>query len=136
MLEVRELSCGYGEMTVVHALDLEVAAGRTVALIGANGAGKTSTLMALAGHLSQHHGSIRLDGEPIDALPPMQRVARGIGWVPEGRRLFPDLSVRENLVVGGYVRPRPREAANIERVVALFPRIGERLDQRAGSLGR
>ncbi|UCE30178.1 MAG: ABC transporter ATP-binding protein [Burkholderiales bacterium] len=134
MLELVGLACGYGEMTVVHDLDLRVEAGQTVAMVGANGAGKTSTLMAIAGHVRQHRGEIRLDGQRIDALSPMQRVALGVGWVPEGRRLFPDLSVRENLVVGGYVRARSHEAASLERVVDLFPRVGERLNQRAGSL--
>ncbi len=134
MLQLDAMSCGYGDMTVVHGLSLAVEPGTMTALVGANGAGKTSTLMAVAGHVAVRAGAIAYRGEPIAALSPMQRVRLGIAWVPEGRRLFPDLSVRENLVVGGYSRPAARQAENLERVVALFPRVGERLAQRAGSL--
>ncbi|MGB7180766.1 MAG: ABC transporter ATP-binding protein [Burkholderiaceae bacterium] len=134
MLELVELSCGYGQMSAVRNLSLTVAPRETVALIGANGAGKTSTLMAVAGHLMLQSGRILLRGEPIELMSPQQRVANGVAWVPEGRRLFADLSVRENLIVGGYSRPANAQANNIDRVVHLFPRVGERLGQAAGSL--
>lgn len=134
MLEIEDLHCGHGELEVVHGLGLTVAAGQTTALVGANGAGKTTTLMAVAGHVRVHGGAIRIGGEAVAALSPMERVARGLAWVPEGRRLFGDLTVRDNLVVGGYSRPAARQRENLGRVVELFPRVGERLNQRAGSL--
>ncbi|MEZ5649536.1 MAG: ABC transporter ATP-binding protein [Burkholderiaceae bacterium] len=134
MLELEDLRCGHGELEVVHGLSLRVDAGQTTALVGANGAGKSTTLMAVAGHVRVHHGTIRIAGERVDGLRPMDRVALGLAWVPEGRRLFGDLSVRENLVVGGYSLPAARQRDNLARVIALFPRIGERLAQRAGSL--
>ena len=133
-LGIEALRCGHGELEVVHALSLSVTAGTTTALVGANGAGKTTTLMAVAGHVRVHAGQIRIDGETVNALDPVERVARGLAWVPEGRRLFADLSVHENLVVGGYSRPASRQRENLARVVDLFPRVGERLNQRAGSL--
>ncbi|MEZ5657126.1 MAG: ABC transporter ATP-binding protein [Burkholderiaceae bacterium] len=134
MLEIDDLRCGHGELEVVHGLSLSVPAGQTTALVGANGAGKTTTLMAVAGHVRVHGGNIRIAGEPVTTLSPMARVAMGLAWVPEGRRLFGDLSVRENLIVGGYSRPASRQRDNLARVIELFPRIGERLSQRAGSL--
>jgi len=134
MLRLERLSCGYGPMRVVHGLDLEVGAGEVVALVGANGAGKTSTLMAVAGHVEVQDGAIRFEGQDLAAASRHQRVAAGIALVPEGRRLFADLSVRENLLIGGYARPRDRTPANRETVLALMPRLAERLEQRAGSL--
>ncbi|GMV46714.1 MAG: ABC transporter ATP-binding protein [Pseudomonadota bacterium] len=134
MLELAELSCGYGEVVAVQRLTLRLEPGRMLALIGPNGAGKSSTLAAVAGHVKLFGGALRYEGESLERLTPGERAARGIAWVPEGRRLFGDLTVRENLTVGGYVRPRRAEAANLERVVTLFPRVGERLRQLAGSL--
>jgi len=134
MLELAELSCGYGEVVAVQRLTLRLEPGRMLALIGPNGAGKSSTLAAVAGHVKLFGGALRYEGESLERLAPGARAARGIAWVPEGRRLFGDLTVRENLTVGGYVRPRRAEARNLERVVALFPRVGERLRQLAGSL--
>lgn len=134
MLELKSLACGYGEMTVVRELSLRVETGQTLALVGANGAGKTSSLLALAGHIKIHSGQILLDAKAIESLSAIERVSEGIAWVPEGRRLFPDLTVRENLTVGGYSRPRAAEQHNLAKVIALFPRIGERLAQLAGSL--
>ena len=134
MLRLEALSCGYGPMRVVHELDLVVAAGSIFALIGANGAGKTSTLMAVAGHVAVQAGRVMFDGGDITVASPMDRVQAGIAVVPEGRRLFPDLTVEENLVVGGYARPARRTPANRDQVFALFPRLGERRSQRAGSL--
>ncbi len=134
MLELRELSCGYGAMRVVHGLSLSVGAGEIVALIGANGAGKTSTIRAIAGHIPPQAGSIVYQGADIGRWDPIRRVKAGIALAPEGRRLFKSLTVRENLVVGGYTRAKSGEAANIERVLALFPRLKERFDQPAGGL--
>jgi len=134
MLRLEGLCCGYGAMRSVHGLDLEVADGTVQALIGANGAGKTSTLMAIAGHVAIQGGRVTFDGLDLTGLKPKARVAAGIAVVPEGRRLFADLSVEENLVVGGISRPAARFPANRERVFALFPRLAERQGQRAGSL--
>ena len=134
MLRLEALSCGYGAFTAVHGLELEVPAGQVTALIGANGAGKSSTLMAIAGHVAVQAGRVLLEGREITALPPKARVVQGIAIAPEGRRLFRDLSVAENLTVGGYCRDRDREAANRARVLALFPRLAERIGQAAGAL--
>jgi len=118
----------------VQRLSLRLEAGRMLALIGPNGAGKSSALGAVAGHVKVLGGRLTYDGATLERLTPGERAARGIAWVPEGRRLFGDLTVRENLTVGGFVRTRRAEAANLERVVALFPRVGERLRQLAASL--
>jgi branched-chain amino acid transport system ATP-binding protein len=134
MLEVTNLSCGYGQVVAVKALTFAVPRGGVVALLGPNGAGKSSTLQCIAGHVRMRSGSIVFEGEDIGRLAPEERVRRGIAVAPEGRRLFPDLSVRENLTVGGYSRPRAREAANLERVLALFPRLAERLHSKARML--
>ena len=134
MLRLDALSCGYGPFRAVTGLSLEIRAGHVFALIGANGAGKTSTIMTIAGHVAVQGGAIQLEGDDITRLPARERVRRGIAVAPEGRRLFPDLTVRENLTVGGYIHDRSREAGNRDRVLALFPRLGERLGQLAGSL--
>ncbi|MBW1777023.1 MAG: ABC transporter ATP-binding protein [Deltaproteobacteria bacterium] len=134
MLRLETLSCGYGDMRAVHGLDLELVEGGTTALLGANGAGKSSTIMSVAGHVQVHEGKVLYRGEDITRATPMARVKKGIAVVPEGRRLFSSLTVRENLVVGGYSLPKPKSDAGIDRVMTLFPRLKERLDQRAGSL--
>ncbi len=134
MLRLESLSCGYGEMTAVQDLTLDVPSGRTTALLGANGAGKSSTIMCIAGHVAVFGGRVHYNGEDITGDSPMARVRKGIALVPEGRRLFGRLSVRENLVVGGYSRPKDRTPAGIDRVLALFPRLAGRLGQAAGSL--
>jgi branched-chain amino acid transport system ATP-binding protein len=134
MLRLEGLACGYGSLTAVHGLDLEVADGTVVALVGANGAGKTSTVMAVAGHVTIQAGRVRLDDLDLTGRPATARVRAGIALVPEGRRLFPDLSVEENLVVGGYALPTRRAGRNRARVLELFPHLGERRRQRAGSL--
>jgi branched-chain amino acid transport system ATP-binding protein len=134
MLLLEGLSCGYGPMQAVQALDLSVTPGKITALLGANGAGKSSTLMCIAGHVEMHAGRILYHEADISRHTPMQRVAAGIGLVPEGRRLFAGLTVRENLVVGGYCRDKSLTSPNIEKVLATFPRLGERLKQQAGSL--
>jgi branched-chain amino acid transport system ATP-binding protein len=134
MLEVRQLSCGYGSVTVVRGLDLDVMPGRITALLGPNGAGKSSAIMAIAGHTAVKGGSIAFDGESILDLSPAHRTRLGIAIVPEGRRVFPDLTVSENLLVGGYVRSRNEASSNEERVLALFPRLKDRHRQRAATL--
>jgi branched-chain amino acid transport system ATP-binding protein len=134
MLDVQKLSCGYGSVTVVHGLDLQVQPGKVTALLGPNGAGKTSVIMAIAGHIQVKGGSITFDGESLLGLSPADRTRRGIAIVPEGRRIFPDLTVAENLLVGGYIRSRSEASANQDHVMTLFPRLKERHRQRAGTL--
>ena len=134
MLTIEKLSCGYGPLTVVHEIDMIVKEGTIHALIGANGAGKTTALMTIAGHVEVKSGSIRMGVERLDQVPTKERVQRGVALVPEGRRLFPDLTVRENLEVGGYSRPKARIPQNLDRVLSLFPRLAERLGQQSGSL--
>ena len=134
MLTIEKLSCGYGPLTVVHEIDMIVKEGTIHALIGANGAGKTTVLMTIAGHVEVKSGSIWMGAERLDQVPTKERVQRGVALVPEGRRLFPDLTVRENLEVGGYSRPKARIPQNLDRVLSLFPRLAERLGQQSGSL--
>jgi branched-chain amino acid transport system ATP-binding protein len=134
MLRLEGLSCGYGPMQAVRGLDLEVTQRGITALLGANGAGKSSTIMCIAGHVSVHAGRVIYKGEDITHLSPMDRVKNGIAIVPEGRRLFSNLSVKENLIVGGYSRPKARAGSGMDRVISIFPRLAERLGQRAGSL--
>jgi branched-chain amino acid transport system ATP-binding protein len=134
VLDVRDLRVRYGEMEALRGISFHVAAGEAVALIGANGAGKSTTLRAIMG-LAEATGEIRFEGRPLDPLAPWQRARLGIGWVPEGRRVFGNFTVEENLLAGAYPR-RDREAArrDLERVYALFPRLGERRRQVARTL--
>lgn len=134
MLEVRQLSCGYGAVTIVHDLDLDVMPGKITALLGPNGAGKSSAIMAIAGHTTVTDGSINFEGESILDLSPADRTRLGIAIVPEGRRVFPDLTVSENLLVGGYIKSRSEASSNEERVLELFPRLKDRQRQRAATL--
>jgi len=134
MLRLENLSCGYGPMRAVHELSIEAERGRVHALLGANGAGKSSTIMCVAGHVKTHGGRVVYKDKDITDIPPPQRVRAGIGLVPEGRRLFSELTVRENLIVGGYCREKKAAAPGIDRVLETFPRLGERIHQQAGSL--
>ncbi len=134
MLQLDNLSCGYGTMQAVHGLDLQVAKGSITALLGANGAGKSSTMMCIAGHVSVQHGQIRYKDRDITESSPMKRIRDGIAVVPEGRRIFPNLTVKENLIVGGYSRPKDESFQRMESGLQMFPRLQERLGQRAGSL--
>lgn len=134
MLELSNLSCGYGAFQAVHGLSLTLRPGSITGLLGANGAGKSSTLMCVAGHVTQQSGSMVFDGEDIGALDPMERVRRGIAISPEGRRLFKDLTVEDNLRVGGLIQPAHAFTSDRDRVLELFPRLGERLHSLAGNL--
>jgi branched-chain amino acid transport system ATP-binding protein len=134
MLRLEGLSCGYGAFRAVDHLDFEVGKGEIFALVGANGAGKSSTIMAIVGHVDVFGGRIVFDGDDITKAPARTRVRKGIAVAPEGRLLFQDLTVEENLTIGGYIHGRDRVAASRDRVLALFPRLAERLDQLAGSL--
>ena len=127
---VRSLGAGYGGVRVLDGIDLDVAG--LTAVIGPNGAGKTTLLRALSG-LIPHTGNVTLDGAPLPREP-AAIVARGVGHVPEGRQLFPQMTVRENLELGAWRLPRSERASRIDMVVALFPRLGERRAQLAGSM--
>jgi branched-chain amino acid transport system ATP-binding protein len=134
MLELTSISCGYGAFQAVHELSLSLRPGTITGLLGANGAGKSSTLMCIAGHVQRQGGSIRLDGEDISSAGPTERVRKGIAISPEGRRLFKDLTVEDNLRVGGMVQPAQVFTQDRDRVLALFPRLAERLNSLAGNL--
>jgi branched-chain amino acid transport system ATP-binding protein len=122
-------------MVAVREVSLEIAAGEFVALVGSNGAGKTTTLRAVTGLLRPRRGTVELDGRRIDGLPPASIVRQGIAHVPEGRQLFPTMTVRENLELGACTpESRARRAETMDRVCALFPRLAERRSQQAGTL--
>ena len=129
-LKLDRVQVGYGDLTAVHEVTLEVRAGEAVALIGANGAGKTTTLRAISGLLPVRRGAIEWDGRPLAGLSSAEIVARGIAHVPEGRQLFPTMTVRENLDLGATAPAgRAARAESLERVFGLFPRLAERREQ-------
>jgi branched-chain amino acid transport system ATP-binding protein len=134
LLELQNLSCGYGDMIAVRDLSFAVEAGQILALLGPNGAGKTSTILAIMGHVQIKAGELSIDGRDITHLPALRRAELGLALVPEGRRLFSDLTVAENLTVGGYSRSRADEKRNLTRVFELFPRLAERRGQLSASL--
>jgi branched-chain amino acid transport system ATP-binding protein len=135
LLKLDGIQVGYGDMTAVHEASLEVREGETVALIGGNGAGKTTTLRAISGLLPLRAGRIEFDGERVDGLGSSQVVSRGIAHVPEGRQLFPTMSVKENLEVGARSHEaRRRRAETLAWVFELFPTLLGRQGQLAGTL--
>jgi branched-chain amino acid transport system ATP-binding protein len=134
LLEVRGLRGGYGAAEVLRGVDLVVADGEIVALLGSNGAGKSTLNNALCGIVRPRAGDVRFAGHDITNAPTSAIVAAGLVQVPEGRRVFPNLSVRENLVLGSYRRGRAQREATIEHVYATFPRLAERARQFAGTL--
>jgi branched-chain amino acid transport system ATP-binding protein len=134
ILHLKNLSCGYGNMHVVNDLNLSVQKGSVTSILGANGAGKSSLIMAIAGHVDIKNGQVEYDNIDITRASPMERVKKRISLVPEGRRLFKSLSVYENLIVGGYTTSKKETRVNIDTMVSIFPRLGERLKQKAGSL--
>jgi branched-chain amino acid transport system ATP-binding protein len=135
-LEIVDLVAGYGDITVLREVSLAVEAGTIVALLGANGAGKTTLLNAVSGLVATvPSGRIALDGVDVSALPAHARVEAGLAHVPQGRQLFPFMSVRENLELGAYTDNAARNrSANLDLVLGIFPQIKERLGQFAGSL--
>ncbi len=134
LLEIRGLEVRYGGICAVKGIDLEIAAGELVCLIGANGAGKSSTLRALSGLAPAAPGSIRFDGRDLAGVPAFARARAGLVMVPEGRGVFAQLSVEENLAMGAYARSDPGVASDRARVFELFPRLAERCRQTAGTL--
>ena len=134
LLDVQNFSCSYGEMIAVSELTFAIEAGQILALLGPNGAGKTSTIQAIMGHVAIKAGSLHVGGTDITRLPALRRSALGLALVPEGRRLFSDLTVAENLTVGGYSLSRADEKRNLARVFELFQRLSERRHQVSASL--
>ena len=134
MLTLDDVWCAYGPITAVRSLSLEAASGALVCILGANGAGKSTTLGAIAGLVRPRRGRIVFDGKDITALDAPQRVALGITLAPEGRRIFTEFTVEQNLWVGGHQLSRREAVARIGAVTALFPILRERLKQPAGLL--
>ena len=134
MLEVRQLHAGYGSVEILRGIDLDVGAGEIVAVLGSNGVGKSTLNNNISALYRPFAGSIRFQGEEIAGLSSSEVVKRGLIHVPEGRRIFPNLNVRENLELGSLVRGKSNRAQNLERVVGIFPRLRERFDQLAGTL--
>jgi len=134
MLEVEALHAGYGRIEVLRGIDLDIAQGEIVALLGSNGVGKTTFAAVLSGLIRPWSGAIRFCGRDIAGLAPQRIVDAGLIHVPEGRHVFPNLSVRENLELGSYRRGKADRSRNIERVSAVFPRLRERFEQKAGTL--
>ena len=133
LLEVDSIDAAYGNVQVLWDVSLSVERGETVALLGANGAGKTTTLKTICGDLTPAAGDVRFDGESIGDIPHEEVVAKGVAHVPEGREMFTDSSVRENLELGAYV-DRSGVEERLAEVYGVFPRLEERADQRAGTL--
>jgi branched-chain amino acid transport system ATP-binding protein len=134
LLRLDGVEAGYGDLTAISAISLEVRPGEAVALIGGNGAGKTTTLRTISGLLPVRAGRIEFEGARLDGLGSAQIVARGIAHVPEGRQLFPSLTVRDNLELGARRADRARRTDALELVFTLFPRLRERERQLAGTL--
>jgi branched-chain amino acid transport system ATP-binding protein len=135
LLEVENLVARYGRITALSGISLHVDEGEVVALIGANGAGKTTALRAISGLIRPASGRIVFDGTDLHGRPPHAIVRLGIGHAPEGRRVFPRMTVRENLELGAYTRSSKREVAeDTEHMLDTFPRLRERLDQKAGTM--
>jgi branched-chain amino acid transport system ATP-binding protein len=135
VLRLSHLEASYGAVRVLKGISLEVPRGQVVALLGANGAGKTTTLRAITGLVNITSGSIELDGEKITRTPTERIVAKGVAISPEGRQVFPELTVLENLRIGAFtLGDRKQEAANLKRVFGYFPRLEERKSQIAGTL--
>ncbi len=135
LLQIDAIDVFYGDIQVLYGLSLEVREGEIVTLLGSNGAGKTTTLRAVSGLRPPRRGDIRFRGQSLSSVPASARCELGISLVPEGRELWPQLTVRENLELGAYgARARPHAGRNLDRVFALFPRLRERSRQLAGSL--
>ncbi|MDE2611111.1 MAG: ABC transporter ATP-binding protein, partial [Burkholderiales bacterium] len=135
LLEVQGLQVAYGHIQAVKGIDLSLREGEITTLVGANGAGKSTTLLALSGLVKKNGGTVRFDGHDISRLAPHQIVARGVVQVAEGRAILTTMTVRENLELGAYTRKdRQAVGSDLERVFHLFPRLKERIDGMAGNL--
>ncbi len=134
LLEVRALFGGYGRVEVLRGVDLDVGEGEIVALLGSNGAGKTTLNNTVSGVIAPFAGEVRFDGRDVTRARCRRVVEAGLIQVPEGRRVFPNLTVLENLELGAYARARERRARNLQRVFDVFPRLAERRTQKAGTM--
>ena len=134
MISTRNLRAGYGRIEVLHGVDLDVATSQIACVIGANGAGKTTLLMTICGRVAVASGTILFEGEDITRLPTFELTKRGIALVPEGRRIFPRMSVLENLQMGAFAGQPAHFASDLEFVLSLFPVLKERLRQFGGTL--
>jgi branched-chain amino acid transport system ATP-binding protein len=135
LLELRAVEVAYGDLPALRGVSVSVEAGETLSVVGANGAGKTTMLRAISGLMRPRAGQILLDGERLDTLPSHTIVGRGVVQVPEGRKIFPSLTVLENLELGSYVAAaKARRREGLERVFTLFPRLKERERQAAGTM--
>ena len=134
LLSVHGLEVGYGTILALHGIDLEVNKGEIVTLIGANGAGKTTTLRTISGLLKPRTGEVRFDGDDITGIKPHLITSRGISHVPEGRGIFANLTVHDNLELGAYLRKDKVQQSEYERIFTLFPVLKERIKQNAGTL--
>ena len=135
MLEIRDLEVNYGAINAIKKISFDVNEGEVIALIGANGAGKTTTLHTITGLLKAKSGSVKFEGKELTKMPPHKIVEMGMAHVPEGRRIFQQLSVFKNLDLGAYTRKDKQEyAKNLEMVYEKFPRLEERKSQIAGTL--
>ncbi len=133
--EARNISVRYDKVTALRDVSIQLDQGQVVALIGSNGAGKTTTLRAITGLKKPSQGEIWFEGQRIDQLPPAQIVARGIAMVPEGRHVYPYMSVKDNLLMGAYLRnDKAGVKSDLERIFTRFPRVKERMNQQAGTL--
>jgi branched-chain amino acid transport system ATP-binding protein len=135
MLEMREVTAGYDGVAVLHQVSIKVHPGEIVGLLGANNAGKSTLINCLSGIVPAMSGQILFEGQDITQMPAKQRVTQGIVQIPEGRLVFPEMSVRENLLLGGLnATAKPHRAKELERVLEMLPRLKERLSQDAGTL--
>ena len=135
MLTVENIQARYGDATALHDISLDVKDGQVTGILGSNGAGKSTLLKVIAGHLKPAAGTVFLDGEPITGLPPYAIAELGIALVPEGRRVFANMTVEDNLLVGGSSkRAKPKRAESLREVFDLFPRLAERRAQSGGTL--
>jgi branched-chain amino acid transport system ATP-binding protein len=134
VLEIRDLTAGYGKSEVLHGVSMEVAPGEIVTMVGANGAGKSTTLRSIFGLTDVRHGAIRFKGQDIVGLRPHHVVTLGLALVPQERGVFPSLTVYENLEMGGYTLRGDKLREHIEKVFVRFPHLKERLQQKAGTL--
>jgi branched-chain amino acid transport system ATP-binding protein len=134
ILQVRGVATFYGAIQALHGVDLDVAKGEIVTLIGANGAGKSTLLMTICGSPKARAGSIKFDGNEISQMPTHEIIRRGVAQVPEGRRIFPRMTVYENLQMGAILTDPVHFQKDLDRVFTMFPRLAERRDQRGGTL--
>jgi branched-chain amino acid transport system ATP-binding protein len=134
VLEFRNVDTHYGSVQILHDVSIAIAPGELICLLGGNASGKTTTLRTILGMVEPSAGSVLIDGQPVNGLSTAERVALGVSMVPENRRLFKRMSVRENLEIGAYLRKDDEQQADLERIFEMFPRVKERLNQTSGTL--